>query len=430
MQLSPETRLKAILDGTGAGTWEWNLDTNDVIFNERWAGMLGYTLDELAPVTFGTWERLCHPADLALAWKALQRYLDGKGPQFECVIRMRHKDGDWRYIHTRGMLLNGTHTDQPRWLMGTHLDVTEEKVTEHRLSQLAESLPGLIYTFVMEPDGGYYFTYMSRKVEDFFGITPEEACADAELIFQHIHPEDREAVHDSIADSFSTLEQWECDYRVINSGMTGWLRGVAKPEQEPDGKVVWQGMVMNIDDEKRLELELERLSVTDELTGLFNRRYFLRKLEETAAQQDRYGGEFSLVAVDLDHFKAINDAYGHPVGDAVLKRFGELIQRRVRKSDVVARTGGEEFLILMPQTSLENAAQVAEDLRGAIENESFVGDESQNFRVTLSAGVVSCTDEVVTVRDLLSICDRSLYRAKRQGRNRIMVQNPISGRSA
>ena len=75
----------------------------------------------------------------------------------------------------------------------------------------------------------------------------------------------------------------------------------------------------------------------------------------------------------------------------------------------------------MPQTSLENAAQVAEDLRRAIENESFVGDESQDFRVTLSAGVVSCMDEVVTVRDLLSICDRSLYRAKRKGRNRVMV---------
>ncbi|MCG7199738.1 diguanylate cyclase [Marinobacter pelagius] len=424
MQLSSETRLKAILDGTGAGTWEWNLDTNDVIFNERWAGMLGYTLDELAPVTFGTWERLCHPADLDLAWKALQKYLDGKGPQFECVIRMQHKDGQWRYIHTRGMLLNGN--GQPRWLMGTHLDVTEEKVTGRRLAQLAESLPGIIYTFVMEPDGRYYFTYMSRKVEDFFGLTAAEACANAELLFQHIHPDDLQAVHDSIGNSFATLQQWVCDYRVINSGMTGWLRGVAKPEREPDGKVIWQGMVINIDDEKRLELELERLSVTDELTGLFNRRYFLRKLEETATQQERYGGEFSLVSVDLDHFKEINDAYGHPVGDLVLKRFGQLIQNRVRKSDVVARTGGEEFLILMPQTSLENAAQVTDDLRSAIEAESFVSDENQAFTVTMSAGVVSCREEVVTVRELLSVCDRSLYKAKRKGRNQVMVQYPAS----
>lgn len=426
MQLSPETRLKAILDGTGAGTWEWNLDTNDVIFNERWAGMLGYTLAELAPITFHTWERLCHPADLDLAWRALQKYLDGKGPQFECVIRMQHKDGQWRYIHTRGMLLNARNGKTSRWLMGTHLDVTEEKVTAHRLSHLAESLPGIIYTFVMEPDGRYYFTYMSRKVEDFFGVTPEEACANGELVFQHIHPDDLQAVHGSIAESYATLRQWACDYRVINSGMTGWLRGVAKPEREPDGKVTWQGMVINIDDEKRLELELERLSVTDELTGLFNRRYFLRKLEETAEQQDRYGGEFSLVAVDLDHFKEINDAFGHPVGDAVLRRFSQLIRKRVRKSDVVARTGGEEFLILMPQTSLENAAQVTDDLRSAIEAERFVSDEDQAFTVTMSAGVVSCSGEVVTVRELLSVCDRSLYQAKRKGRNRVMVEYPGS----
>lgn len=427
MHLSPETRLKAILDGTGAGTWEWNLDTQDVIFNERWATMLGYTLDELAPVSFVTWERLCHPRDLDHAWKALQKYLDGRGPQFECVVRMMHKDGQWRYIHTRGMLLDGNGGGHGRWLMGTHLDVTEEKITEHRLSQLAESLPGIIYTFVMHPDGRYYFTYMSRKVEDFFGLMPEETCRDPELIFQHIHPDDLQSVRDSIARSFETLSRWTCDYRVLNSGMTGWLRGIAQPERDSDGKVTWQGMVISIDDEKRLELELERLSVTDELTGLFNRRYFLRQLGETIAQYERYGGEFAMIAVDLDHFKEINDVHGHPVGDLVLKRFSEIVQKRVRRSDVVARTGGEEFLILMPQTSLENAAQVAEDLRKVLATESFAGEEGHVFGITMSAGVISCREEPVTVRELLSICDRSLYKAKHSGRNRISVEQLASG---
>ena len=104
MHLTAETRLNAILDGTGAGTWEYNLDTGEIIFNERWATMLGYTLEELSPLSFQTWEKLSHPTDIESANQALTAYLNGDAHQFECVVRMLHKDGDWRYIHTRGTL--------------------------------------------------------------------------------------------------------------------------------------------------------------------------------------------------------------------------------------------------------------------------------------------------------------------------------------
>ena len=131
MHLSAETRLNAILDGTGAGTWEYNLDTGEIIFNERWASMLGYTLEELEPLSFETWERLSHPSDVESAHEALNAYLNREATKFECVVRMLHKDGDWRYIHTRGTLFNNDQTAESRWLMGTHLDVTEEKVSQH-----------------------------------------------------------------------------------------------------------------------------------------------------------------------------------------------------------------------------------------------------------------------------------------------------------
>lgn len=424
MELTPEIRLKAILEGTGAGTWEWNLDSQKVIYNDRWAQLLGFSLEELEPVTFQTWENLCHPSDLVKAREALARYLDGASQKFECVVRMLHKDGDWRYIHTRGTLLTDDQGRDTRWLMGTHLDVTREMVSQHQMEQLSKSLPGIIYTFVLEPDGYYFFSYLSEKTWDFYGASPDECRRDPEKIFNSIHPDDLSAVHKSIAISARTMEEWVCEYRVRVGGKISWLRGVSRPEKDPDGTITWQGMVTNIDRQKSLELELEQLSITDELTGLNNRRYMLRKLEESVAESERYGDDFSLVSLDIDFFKTINDSYGHPTGDAVLQRFATIIEKRIRKSDIVARTGGEEFIIFMPSTGLDEAEQVAESLRVALEAEQFVSDDGETFNVTFSAGVVNWSGagaNAISVRDLLSACDQSMYAAKRAGRNRIVV---------
>ncbi|SNC61636.1 PAS domain S-box-containing protein/diguanylate cyclase (GGDEF) domain-containing protein [Marinobacter sp. es.048] len=428
MELTPEIRLKAILEGTGAGTWEWNLDTGEVIYNPRWADLLGYQLEELQPVTFKTWENLCHPKDLQKAREALARYLDGDSPQFDCVVRMLHKYGDWRYIHTRGTLLTDEQGLDTRWLMGTHLDVTREKLSQHQMEQLAKSLPGIIYIFVLEPDGRYFFSYLSDKTWDFYGLTAEECLADPDKIFNLIHPDDLPRVHDSIAISAETLEEWVCEYRVQTKRGSYWLKGVSRPERDPDGRISWHGMTINIDTQKNLELELEQLSITDELTGSYNRRYMLRKLEESVAQGERYGDTFSLISLDIDFFKTINDSYGHPTGDAVLQRFADIIESRTRKSDIVARTGGEEFIIFMPNTGLSEASQVAESLRIVLQAESFVSAEGETFGITFSAGVVNWSgsgseSQTTSVRALLSACDQSMYAAKRAGRNRIVADS-------
>lgn len=421
MHLTAETRLIAILDGTGAGTWEFNLDTGEIIFNERWASMLGYTLDELAPLSFQTWERLSHPIDIKSANKALNAYLRGEASQFECVVRMRHKDGDWRYIHTRGTLFNNDQTAENRWLMGTHLDVTEEKVSQHQLQQLAESVPGIIYIFTLNKDGSFHFPYMSRKAKDFYGVTALEAQTNPERMFEAIHPDDISRVHETIELSRKTLNQWVCEYRIIKDGRTRWLRGISQPERNTDDSTTWHGIITDIDDQKRLEFQLEALTITDELTGLYNRRYLLRKLEELAEQSARYDHPFSLLSLDIDFFKSVNDSWGHLTGDKVLRTVANLIETRTRKTDIVARTGGEEFIVLMPHTTLIDARQVAESLRIGTETESFVSEDGTPFNVTLSAGVVCWSARINSVRELLSACDQLLYQAKRGGRNQVVV---------
>ncbi|TYC56819.1 diguanylate cyclase [Marinobacter sp. BW6] len=421
MHLTAETRLNAILDGTGAGTWEYNLDTGEIIFNDRWASMLGYTLEELSPLSFQTWERLSHPTDIESANQALTAYMNGKASQFECVVRMLHKDGDWRFIHTRGTLFNNDQTAGNRWLMGTHLDVTEEKVSQHQLQQLAESLPGVIYTFTLNKDGSFHFPYMSRKAKDFYGLTAEETRTNPERMFEAIHTEDISRVHETIERSRKTLSEWVCDYRIIKDGEIRWLRGVSQPERNPDGSTTWHGVITDIDDQKRLEFQLEALTITDELTGLYNRRYLLRKLAELEEQSARYDHPFSLLSLDIDFFKSVNDSWGHLTGDTVLRTVANLIETRTRKTDIVARTGGEEFIVLMPHTTLSDARHVAESLRIGMETESFVSDDGTPFNVTLSAGVVCWSRSINGVRELLSACDQLLYQAKRAGRNQVVV---------
>lgn len=421
MQLSTESRLKAIIDGTRAGTWEWNLDTDEVILNERWCGMLGYSLGELEPVSLETWRSLCHPEDLKRSDATISDYLNGRTAHYECLCRMRHKDGSWRWIHDRGMLMGDFKGNRSRWLVGTHLDVTVEHESRYHLDKLAESLPGVIYSFVHEPDGTTYFTYASERTRDFYGLTPEEVLANPQAVFDVIVPEDLPRVQRSIQLSRNTLARWKCQYRVRVDGRTSWMEGVAQPERDGDGRVTWHGMVVNIDERKSLELELERLSVTDELTGLRNRRFMIRRLDEFAESYKRYGTAFAIASFDIDYFKAINDRFGHLVGDRVLEKFGALIRQRIRKTDFAARMGGEEFLLLMPNTAPESALGVAESLRAVFETEIFESDAGEAFQVTISAGIVPVIKGEWTVRDLLAICDQSLYQAKHDGRNRIVT---------
>jgi len=420
MGASSYATLKAILDSTRAGTWVLDIETEEVLVNDRWAQMLGYELTELEPITFELWEKLSHPRDVEQAKSQLKDVISRQLATLDCVVRMMHKDGSWRFIHTRGTLTDG---EEAHRVVGIHIDVTNEKKAQHQLTKLAESMPGMIYIFVMAADGSMRFDYISAKAGEFYGVAPEEAKNDATLIFASIHPEDLDRVNASIAHSYETLCDWSCDYRTRSHGRYTWVRGISTPERDEDGTVTWHGVVTNIDVQKQLEAEMERLAITDELTNAYNRRHMLSQLEAYLAEHTRYGIPFSLISIDIDHFKAVNDNYGHLVGDAVLKTFADIVSKRARKTDVFARVGGEEFLLLMPHTTLSNAANLAESIRETLESHKFETPAGKSFSITISAGVVGCSHQAIAdVNELLYECDQSLYSAKSQGRNRLVLK--------
>jgi diguanylate cyclase (GGDEF)-like protein len=166
--------------------------------------------------------------------------------------------------------------------------------------------------------------------------------------------------------------------------------------------------------------KVERMATTDGLTGLVNHRHFQHLYDTMLARAERYGRRVSLILTDIDHFKSVNDTYGHPVGDQVLQRIAAKLNENARRTDVVARYGGEEFAVLMEETGSKGAKQIAERIRTAVEGETFRSDNG-TFRCTLSLGIATFPIDGEKKARITECADQALYQAKRSGRNRTVV---------
>lgn len=182
---------------------------------------------------------------------------------------------------------------------------------------------------------------------------------------------------------------------------------------------------------KKAEMELkaarailEQQVLTDELTGISNRRHFMQLLHSEYHRTRRYGCKTSLVIVDIDHFKKINDSYGHPVGDEVLRHFAKLLQLQLRKQDAVGRLGGEEFALLLPETTEAEALVMTQRIMAELK-QAQLDSIVPGFSYTFSAGVAQLdTDDLVSIEMWISVADKALYQAKTAGRDQVIIYSP------
>jgi diguanylate cyclase (GGDEF)-like protein len=165
---------------------------------------------------------------------------------------------------------------------------------------------------------------------------------------------------------------------------------------------------------------LERLAVTDGLTGVFNHRRFQEQLQGELLRSERHNRPMAVLMVDVDFFKKVNDAMGHPAGDELLRRLAEVLSRDLRQTDMIARYGGEEFGVILPETTKSEAMQVAERMRQAVENRINTPESSWPTRVTVSIGVATFPEDGRTGEQVLTAADQAMYVAKRAGRNRVI----------
>ena len=273
-----QKQLELVIKSTGVGIWDWYVQTGETVFNERWANIIGYTLEEISPVNIETWMKYAHPDDLEESGRLLKQHWEGKTEYYIFESRMKHKNGNWVWVYDTGQVIEWESEGVPKRMIGTHTDITEQKETATKLAEA------------------------NRK--------------------------------------------------------------------------------------------LEKLSYLDSLTQIPNRRAYDKRLAEEINTAKRSQSTISLFVIDIDFFKQYNDIYGHEKGDIALQKVARQIETALpRKTDFVARYGGEEIVVILPFTQKQKATAVADRVLEGIASLGIEHSYSDfSNLLTVSIGISSSED--------------------------------------
>lgn len=270
--------------------------------------------------------------------------------------------------------------------------------------------------------------WVNPGVERLTGYNAEECMGQRSHPMELIHPEDREKVARAMAAAGRQPSLRELEFRVVcKDGSVRWCAAVSQPAIDTQGRNVgFRASIRDISDRKALQQQLELLASTDPLTGVLNRRRFFHTAEAELYRARRYDRPLVLALIDIDHFKRINDTHGHQVGDDTLKTLAHAFANRLRRSDLFARFGGEEFVLLMPETQLGDGLRLCERLRQMVETIKLqVPGKGEPFGFAVSIGVADLQHEGDSLNQLLARADAALYKAKRDGRNQVAYGAPV-----
>ncbi|MFZ6047024.1 diguanylate cyclase [Pseudomonas sp. CR3202] len=421
-----ERRMALAIAGSGTGIWDRNVTTGEIHYSTGWKAMLGYAEHEVGNRIEESYTRV-HPADLDYVRATIQAHFERRTEAYEVEHRIRCRDGNYKWVCSRGKVVERDGAGNPLRMIGTTTDITamrsmSEQVqqTATLLTDLTDEIPGMVFQFRRDPDGHSYFAYASAGVRDICGLTPEQLKADARVMQTIVHPDDLLLFLESLEASARSLAPWHLEFRVQLPGQgISWRQGEAQPRRLDDGSVLWHGFITDITERKQIEAELQVFATTDSLTQLANRRHFMQQLEAELGRVQRSAGHRGAILMfDLDHFKAINDRWGHSVGDQSLRHFAAILGKQLRKTDAAGRMGGEEFAVILSDADIDEAVTFARRIQQELCGAPVVhGDE--RIPLAISVGISTLDAHDASAESALSRSDIALYRAKRAGRNRI-----------
>ena len=284
-----------------------------------------------------------------------------------------------------------------------------------RLEKITNHVPGMVYQCRRQPDGSLSYPFASSGVKKIYHLDPVAIKQDATSSLEMIYPDDRKGVLASIKKSADTLQPWHYEYRVTHEGQIQWLRGLATPERESDGAVLFTGFISDITEEKNTEDRIANLVHFDSLTGLPNRTLLVEHAEYAIQQARQKNQSLTLMFIDLDHFKNINESLGHGIGDELLISVANRILSLIRPHDTLSRQGGDEFTLLAPACDADQATRLAKRLIEEFKK-PFIIDQ-QEINITLSIGIVQYPEDGLNFVDLSRHADIALYQSKSSGRN-------------
>jgi diguanylate cyclase (GGDEF)-like protein/PAS domain S-box-containing protein len=415
-----EERLTLALSAVGDGVWDWQVSTGQVTISEGFAQLLGSSRAELGSAITDLLN-FVHPQDKQQLMQKLQDCITGRSFKFHNEHRLQCKDGSSKWVLARGAVVLFSAEAQALRMVGTMVDISQKKLAEVQLAEAAQFQSAILDSIssqvaVLDQDGmilqtnAAWRSYMSD-------------CA----------------LEESVGQSYLTLLETvftidPTTVRAVASGMVALVTAgdphfsLPMPLQSRCGRWWFTLRITAVHDvaqravvthEDVTALKCAELASVDHLTGALSRQNFMALADQELARALRYTLPLVVLMLDLDHFKNVNDSYGHPAGDAVLKDFVQTVKEVLRESDVIGRIGGEEFAVLLPNTTQDGACALANRILAAV-RANPVAFEGHCIAYTVSIGASHFTTQK-SLGELLAESDAALYRAKKAGRNRLEV---------
>jgi len=423
-----EARLGSIIRSMAEGVIAFEPDGSFSVANQRAAQILGAVPHALESLSLSDFESDCWRLDgtpMSLdEFPATVTLATGR-PQREVVMGLERPDGRrvWVEISTEPVRAEGT--EEILSVVATFSDITARISTERALRDSEERLSLAIEGAKL----GMWDWHLDTRELSFNGIAERmlgfrknEVESSLRSVRALAHPDDETLLVDEMEAHLTGARPFfETDVRMRRkSGGYIWtnIRGRVTERDAHDRPLRVTGMLIDISQRKDLEARLNELATTDELTGLFNRRHATEVLRLEIDKTRRTGGSLGLILLDIDHFKQVNDRYGHDAGDKVLADVAALLRSRLRKTDFAARWGGEEFAIIMPATDREGGRKFAAELLERMQEIRTPDDNG----VSASFGVVDYRGDE-SPSELVKRADRLMYKAKHEGRARVEVES-------
>ena len=388
--------------------------------------MLGYEPANFHS-SFQEWQENIHPEDKIAVNEAFQECLRSGIPKV-MEYRRHSSNGDWIWIHSIGRVTEWGQNRQPLRMIGIHANISDRKLAEAALKESE-----FRWKFAIEGSGDGVWDWNIESDKKTFSLRWKEILGYSELDDptslpewdNRFHPDDKLRAEKAMQDFLNDIISSYClEFRMrCKDGSYKWVFSRGMIVSRDDAKVALRmiGTLSDITERKNLELELTRQAHLDYLTGLSNRRHFIEQGDMELARAKRYDTDLSLIMLDIDYFKNVNDTYGHQVGDIVLQALSKSCHEILRRFDLAGRIGGEEFAVILPETNGKVAIEVAERLREAIAKLEVTIPIGLPLHFTVSIGVTTLFDKQVNIDMLLNQADKALYQAKETGRNKVCV---------
>ncbi|WP_111642964.1 bifunctional diguanylate cyclase/phosphodiesterase [Marinimicrobium alkaliphilum] len=411
-------RFKSLVAASGTGAWEFFARERRLRCSNEYFSLLG-----LNPADYSDqrdnldthWTQLIHPDDRVAATERFNAYLARPGDgMYESKFRMLHADGHWVWVLSRGRTLKDDQGDPTNLTVGTHIDITKQVEDEAKLELAAK--------------------VFERGSEGFLITNPEQEIVMVNHAFLRITGYDEDEVigntprmlssgrhdasfYEAMWDSINTTGVWQGEVwnrRKDGSIYPEWLSISRMTDGE--GRVShYIGIVSDITRLKQDQEQIHQLAYYDPLTSLPNRSLLEERANQALHLAHRSGQSLAMLFLDLDNFKTINDSLGHHVGDELLVAFAQRVQKIIREGDTFARPGGDEFIVLLPDTDANGAAHAAQKILEMLAPPFVVG--SYELSITSSVGIAIYPDDGDNLNSLYTNADIAMYRAKQEGRN-------------